>query len=165
MGKAIQVYDQADGTVNQNLVKVSGAGVTLADTNTAQTFTNKTLTAPTAANAVLNTPTMTITPATLAGLGGNIATAAPIVTTYPGFIFATGANGNVGVQLPVAVAGARYVVQNDATANAVLKVYPQVNSTINALSANSSISMAANSTAEFIAYNTTAWFTNPKVPS
>jgi hypothetical protein len=160
MAKAVKLVDKPSGTIDKNTVFVSGPLVTLADTNTAQTFTNKTFTAPTITNAVSY-----ITTATLAGLGGNIATAAPIVSAAPAFIFATGANGNVGVQLPVAVPGARYIIQNDATANAVLKVYPQVNATVNALSANSAISMAANSTAEFIAYNATAWFTNPKVPS
>lgn len=165
MAYAILTGEQPDGSISKNMVKVSGPLVTLADTNTTQTLTNKTLTSPTITGGTVTAPTMTISTATFAGTGGNIATANAITTAYPAFIFATGANGNVGVQLPVAVAGARYIIQNDAAANAALKVYPQVNSTINALSANSAISMAANSTAEFIAYNATAWFTNPKVPS
>jgi len=134
-------------------------------TTATQTMTNKTLTSPTITTPTISNATSTITTATLAAAGGNIATANAITSTYPAFIFATGADGSKGIQLPTAVAGARYIIQNDAAANAILKVYAVANSTINALSANSAISMAANSTAEFIAYNTTAWFTNPKVPS
>lgn len=169
MAKYVKLFDAANGS--QKLLSggagatVSGAGVTLVDTNTAQTMTNKTFTAPSMANATITTPTMTISTATFAAIGNAIGNANAITTTYPALIFVTAADGTKGVQLPVAVAGARYIIQNDAAANAVLKVYPQVNSTINAIAANGAISMAANSTAEFIGYNATAWFTNPKVPS
>jgi hypothetical protein len=165
MAKVVQLYDQADGSVNLNQAVVPTAGGTLVGTTSTQTLTNKTLTSPTITAPTITNSTTTIVTATLAGAGSNIATANAITSTYPAFIFATGANNSVGIQLPVAVAGARYIIQNDATANNVLKVYAQVNSTINALSANTALSMAANSTAEFIAYNATAWFTNPKVPS
>lgn len=166
MAKCVKISDIPSGTASKNCLFIPGSALeTLVTANATQTLTNKTLTSPTITNATVSTPTSTISTATLAAAGGNIATAQAVVTTYPALIFATGADGSKGIILPTAVAGARYIIQNDAAANAVLKVYAQVNSTVNALAANSAISMAANSTAEFIAYNTTAWFTNPKIPS
>ena len=162
-----EVWKRATGAIGiaQNQIIVSGPGVTMADTNTAQTLTNKTLTAPTLTNATLTNTTSTTTVASLAGLGSTIADAAPIVTLAPAIIFATGANASVGILLPVAAAGKTYKIKNDQAANAVMKVYPQVNSTINGLSANSSISMAANTCCEFIAMNATGWVTLPLLPS
>jgi hypothetical protein len=161
MAKCVLIKDIPSGTVSKNCLFIPGTSLeTLVTANATQTLTNKTFSSPTITNA-----TSTMLTATYASAGGNIATANAILVSYPAFVFATGANASAGILLPVAVAGARYIIQNDATANAVLKVYAQVNSTINALSANTAISMAANSTAEFIAYNATAWFTNPKIPS
>jgi len=57
------------------------------------------------------------------------------------------------------------IVKNDDTANAVLKVYPNTSDTINALSANAALSMAAKTAAVFVAYDATAWFTVPLLPS
>lgn len=165
MSKFVQLVTRPAGTTDQNLAAVSGSLVTLCDTNTAQTLTNKTFTAPTATNATITTPTMTYSVASLAAAGGNIATAAAIVTAAPALIFATGANAAVGIQLPTAAAGKRFTVKNDQTANAALLVYPQVNSSINGLAANTSISMAANTCADFTAYNATIWFTTPLLPS
>jgi hypothetical protein len=56
----------------------------------------------------------------------------------------------------------KITVKNDDASNGIMKVYPQVNSSING-TANSALSMAANTMAEFFALNATAWFTN-KVP-
>jgi hypothetical protein len=162
MAKKILVIDQPDGGLPQNVVTVSGTGVTLADTNTAQTMTNKTFTAPVIVNATVTTSNSTIDVQTLAGAGTNAATAGAITVKSPGFVFATGGNNSVGIILPVAFAGARITVKNDDAANGIMKVYPQVNSSING-TANSALSMAANTQAEFFALNGTAWFTN-KVP-
>jgi hypothetical protein len=166
MAKVILLKDLPSGTTSKNAMFVPGGALTtVVDTNSTQTMTGKTLSNATisgAGTAFTNTP---VNVATLAALGGNIATAAPIVTAFPAFIHVTGANGNVGVQLPATVAGMQYEIENDTGANAVLKVYPAVNSTINALSSNTSISMAANSSAIFTAINATAWMTSPKVPS
>jgi hypothetical protein len=60
--------------------------------------------------------------------------------------------------LPVAAAGYRVVIKNDDAANGIMKVYPQTNSTING-TANSAFSMAANTQAEYLALNATAWYT------
>lgn len=160
MAKCVLIKDIPSGTVSKNCLFVPGSSLeTLVTANAAQTLTNKTLTAPTVANATMTNTTSYMNVATLAGLGGNIATAAPIVTAVPCFVYATGANAAVGVQLPVAAAGSRVTIKNSDAANAALLVYPQVNSTINGLSANTSLSMAANTQAEFIALNATAWFT------
>jgi hypothetical protein len=160
MAKVVEIFDRPNDSVNQNQVKVSGAQVTLVDTNTPQTLTNKTFTAP-----AVNTPTMYQTVATLAGTGANIATANAITSVSPALILATGGNNSVGILLPVAVAGARYTVKNDQAANGVMKVYPQVNSTINGLSANTAISMAANTCCDFVAFNSITWYTMPLLPS
>lgn len=134
-------------------------------TITGGTSTNTTLITPTITNATVTTPTVTIRTATFAAAGGNIATANAITTVYPAFILVTGADGTKGVQLPVAVAGASYVIKNSESANAILKVYPQANSQINEATANTALSMAANSCAEFYAYNTTAWYSLSRTPS
>jgi hypothetical protein len=156
MAKYVKTFDAATGSSRTasggGLLTVSGGGVTLVDTNTTQTLTGKTIT----------TPTVTYNVATLAGLGSSIADAAPIVTAAPCLILATGGNNAVGVLLPVAAAGMRIVIKNDDVANGIMKVYPQVNSKINS-TANSAISLAANTCCEFLAFNATYWVTN-KVP-
>lgn len=98
--------------------------------------------------------------ATVAATGSVITNAAAITAD---FTLVSAGDATTGVILPVATAARQLMVKNNA--NAVLKVYPQVNSTINALSANSSISMAAFTCAIFKAYNTTAWYTLPLLPS
>ncbi len=160
MAKAVKTMDipNGSGRLAKDVVRVSGDGVTLVDTNTTQTLTGKTAT-----NAIMTTPTMSFTVATLAGLGTAITDAAPIVSTYPALIFATGGNNSVGIKLPVAVAGMSYIIKNDDAANGIMKVYPQVNSTINS-TANTALSMAANTMATFFAINATTWVT-AKVPA
>ncbi len=137
---------------------INGTATTL----TGGTITNAAISAP---NAVLNTATVTIRTATFAAAGGNIATAQLITTTHPAFILVTAANGTAGVQLPVAVAGMRFNLHNSPAANAALKVYPQVNSQINEAGSNTALTVAANSACELIAYNSTSWYSCPKVPS
>jgi predicted RecA/RadA family phage recombinase len=80
-----------------------------------------------------------------------------------GFNLVTAADGTKGVILPAAVAG--MVVQVKNNTNAVLKVYPAASDTVNALSANAAISVAAFTNAVFTAYDATAWYTNPLLPS
>lgn len=156
MAHAIMTGEQPDGSISKNMVKVSGPLVTLADTNTAQTLTNKTLTSPTITGAT--TTNCAVNVGTLAAAGSNFATANTIATNYPGYVFVTGADGTKGIALPVAVAGMQYTIKNQDSDNAILKVYPQVNSSING-TANSAISMAANTMATFFATNTTDWRT------
>jgi predicted RecA/RadA family phage recombinase len=80
-----------------------------------------------------------------------------------GFNLVTAADGTKGVVLPAAVAG--MVVQVKNNTNAVLKVYPAASDTVNGLSANAAISVAAFTNAVFTAYDATAWYTNPLLPS
>ena len=160
MAKCVLIRDIPSGTVSKNCLFVPGSSLeTLVTANATQTLTNKTLTSPTITGATISNTTGTINVATLAAAGGNIATAAQIVTSPPCFIYVTGANASAGVMLPVAAAGLRVIIKNADAANAALPVFAQVNSTINGIAANSSISMAANTQAEFVALNATAWFT------
>lgn len=80
-----------------------------------------------------------------------------------GFALVSAADGTKGVKLPVAAAGKRVTIKNNV--NAVLKVWPSTGNAVNAIAANSSLSMAALTSAEFTAFDATTWFTNPLVPS
>lgn len=79
------------------------------------------------------------------------------------FVLATGADATKGVILPALGAGQYVVVKN--VDNAVLKVYPASGGTINVLSANAAISMAARTIATFIASSATQVYTQPLLPS
>ncbi len=188
MAKAVKVVDVATGssklTSGGGMATVSGAGVTLVDTNTTQTFTNKTLTSPTIeaatsangtfdlatiTNATVNLATTTNTTVgvkfeSLAGTGSSISDAAAI-NAASSAVLVTGANAAVGVKLPVAAAGKIIYVKNSDAANAVLCVYPQVNSTINALSANATFNMAANTACTFLGTSATNWVSIPRAAS
>lgn len=83
--------------------------------------------------------------------------------TAEGFCLVTAADATKGVKLPAAAAGKMVIVKNNA--NAVLKVYPNTSDAINALSADAAISMAAYTSAIFIAYDATTWYTVPLLPS
>jgi predicted RecA/RadA family phage recombinase len=79
------------------------------------------------------------------------------------FILATGADATKGVILPALGAGQYVVIKN--VDNAVLKVYPASGGTINVLSANAAISMAARTIATFIGSSATQVYTSPLLPS
>lgn len=165
MAKILKVHDLPNGAINQNTVTVSGAGVTLVDTNTSQTLDSKTFT-----NATITSPTVTnstyyVRTSTRAGTGTTIADANTITEASGTLILLTGGNNSVGIKMPVAVAGATYFLKNDQAANGIMKLYPQVNSTINGLSSNTAISLAANTACQIIAYNTTNWMTFSLLPS
>lgn len=155
MGKVIKTFDSP--RIVKDRLDASGIAdnAVVVGTTATQTLTNKTLT----------TPTVTITAATVAAAGSAIGNATEITSVSPAVIFATAADGTKGIILPATAAGLRYVVKNDAAANAVLKVYAQASSQINDIAANSAISMAANTCCEFVGYSATRWFTNPLVPS
>lgn len=100
--------------------------------------------------------------ATVAAAGTNQGTAAAIVE---GFTLVSAADDTKGVILPAAVAGMQCIVKS-SVANKILKVYPNTSDTINALSADAAISLASGPTiAHFIAYDATAWYTLPLLPS
>jgi len=79
------------------------------------------------------------------------------------FVLATGADATKGVILPALNAGQPVIVKN--VDNAVLKVYPASGGTINVLSANAAISMAARTIATFIGSSATQVYTSPLLPS
>lgn len=95
-----------------------------------------------------------------AGSAQGDAGAIPAGTT---FALATGADATKGVILPALAAGQMIVVKN--VDNAVLKVYPASGGTINVLSANAAISMAARTIATFIGSSATQVYTLPLLPS
>ncbi len=167
MAKVCNLYDQPDGSVNQNQAVIPAAAGTLVDTSSTQTLTNKTLTSPTIATPTITTPTVSGligTYAACTAVGSSIADAA-VLNTNVVTTLVTGGNNAVGVQLPVSSAGKLLFLKNSDASNGILKVYPQVNSTINALSANTSLDMAAKTSAVFFGTNATNWVTIPLLPS
>jgi len=128
---------------------------TLVGRATTDTLTNKTLTTPTIAMNVANP----------AAAGTNQGNATAITTASPGLLHVTGANATVGVALPAAVAGAFYMLKNDDTANAILKVYPNGTDIINALGASNAISLAAKVACAFFCTTNGQWYTAPLLPS
>ena len=98
--------------------------------------------------------------ATVAATGTNQATAAEIAS---GFTLVSAADGTKGVKLPAAAAGLVVIVKNGE--NAVLKLYPNTSDAINGLSANAALSMAANTSAVLVAYDSTTWYSVPLLPS
>jgi cobalamin biosynthesis protein CobD/CbiB len=57
------------------------------------------------------------------------------------------------------------VIKNSDAANAVLKVWPATGDAINAIAANSALSMAAKTSALFVSLDGTTWYTTPLLPS
>lgn len=100
--------------------------------------------------------------ATVAGAGSAQTDAASVAS---GFTLATGANGTVGVKLPAAAAGKICIIKNADAANAILKVWPASGDAINAITADSSMSIAAKTCVMLIAYDATTWYTLPLLPS
>lgn len=136
------------------------------------TITAPTITAPVitgamtvADGATFTTPIMTVDVQVLAAAGSAQGDAGAVTATAPGLIHATGADATKGIVLPAAAAGKQFTVKNDDAANAVLKVYPATGDAINAIAANSAISMAAKTCCTFTAIDATTWFTNPLLPS
>jgi len=68
----------------------------------------------------------------------------------------SGASGANGARLPVASAGAEYVLYSSAAANALL-VYPATSGTINDGTANASVSVTARRANRFIGTSATNW--------
>ncbi len=173
MAKLVKVFDVPDGSLRasgSDFVTFPSGGVTAVTTAATQTLTNKTLTSPTvtggtATNTTLVTPTHTMGFQELAGAGTTITDAAAITAASGSFIHATGGNNSVGIILPTAAAGKYYYVKNADAANGIMKVYPQVNSQINAVAANGALSMAAKTAAVFVAMNATNWATFSLLPS
>lgn len=80
-----------------------------------------------------------------------------------GFNLVAGADATKGVLLPVAAAGKQVRIKNNV--NAVLKLWPATGDAINAIAANSSMSIPALTTVTVEAYDDTTWYTFPLLPS
>jgi hypothetical protein len=168
MAKVCQLYDQPDGSVNANQAVIPAAAGTLMDTTSTQSVTGvKTFTTPVLTTPTITTPTISGligTYAACTAVGSSISDAA-VLNTNVVCTLVTGGNNAVGVQLPTSAAGKILLLKNADASNGILKVYPQVNSTINALSANTSLDMAAKTSAVFFGTSATNWVTIPLLPS
>jgi len=123
-------------------------------TDGATTIANLTATSLTA--TLLKLPVTAVTAA-----GSVIGDAAAL---SPGINVVTGANGTVGVILPVTTGGDIVIIKGVTTG--VLKVWPQTGGAVNALSASAAFSTPS-SVASFMLYSTSAtqWYTLPLLPS
>jgi len=82
----------------------------------------------------------------VAAAGSAQGSATLIATKAPAVVHVTGADGTKGVILPALVAAGRgrvFIIKNDDTANAVLKIYPGVGEYINGIAVNGAFSLAA----------------------
>lgn len=110
----------------------------------------------------VSTLTVGVEAVAAAGSAQGDATAMAATTT---FVHATGADATKGIKLVAAAAGRVVIIKNADAANAVLKVYPATGDAINALSADAAISLAAKTSAVFVALDATTWYTIPLLPS
>jgi hypothetical protein len=99
---------------------------------------------------------------TVAAAGSVIGDATQLST---GFTIVTGANGTVGVKLPLTTGGDVVIIKG--TTAGVLKVWPGVAGvTINALTVSTAMSLASGAIpAIFISTSATQWYTIPLLPS
>lgn len=99
-----------------------------------------------------------------ANVAGTQAAGTPITSNI---VNTTSAGGSYSVTLPASSSGL-YITVNNTSAQTLL-VFPNAGGTttekINALSANASISMAANTSALFSCVVAGQWYTSPRVPS
>jgi predicted RecA/RadA family phage recombinase len=106
--------------------------------------------------------TMTGAAVATVGAAGNSAATANALSV--GMNVVTGADSTKGVVLPASVAGKIVIVKN-AQAGQTLPVYPPTLSAINAVTANSALTMAAVTSAMFVCTSSTQWYTVPLLPS
>jgi len=112
-------------------------------------------------NGVKTFGSMPIIPSTTKAAAGSVQGDATALAT--GMNQVTGADATKGVVLPAAVAGTQVYVAN--TAGATLEVYPNTSDKINALAADTAITMAATTSAMFIAFDAEFWYSFSTVPS
>lgn len=86
--------------------------------------------------------------------GSNAATAA--LLTVNGFTNVTGASGTNGVILPSSTTGGEVAIIQNASSNALL-VYPSTGGSINNAGTNVAVTVPANSQANFLSVDGTAW--------
>jgi hypothetical protein len=98
--------------------------------------------------------------ATVAATGSTQTDAAAVTA---GFTLVSAADGTKGVRLPAASAGLVVIIKNGA--GAILKIYPASGDAVNALSANASYNIAANTSTLLVAYDSTTWYSVPLLAS
>ncbi len=104
----------------------------------------------------------TLPSTTVAAAGTNAATAGVLTT---GFTLVSAADDTKGVVLPAAAAGLMCIIKSSVS-NKILKVYPNTSDAINAIAADTAMSLASGPTpAIFFAYDATTWYTIPLLPS
>jgi len=146
------------GAFTQTFTATATTSVTLPTTGTlatlagTETLTNKTLTTPTLNSAVVNNNNAVSAAGTTQGTATALTVDYNVITT---------AAASSGVVLPTATAGRRIVIVNKG-AN-TLSIYPATGGTIDALSANAAIQIAANGSIEIMASSTTQWYSIARV--
>lgn len=148
--RVIRAHDHSHVGNDKDFIAPPTGGDTLVGVASVQTLTNKGIISP-----------VQVLPAA----GSSQVDAAAITAVSGALIHATGANAVKGIILPAGQVGKEYVIKNQDAANAVLLVYPPTGGSINALSANTAISMAAKASAVFMCIDGTVWVTTPTVPS
>jgi len=98
---------------------------------------------------------------TAAGSSQTDATAIPTNSSLA--LIVSAGDNTVGIRLPKAVKGKTYCVKNIGSGG--LKVYPATGDAINAIVADTAITMLTVTSALFVAQNSTTWQTIPTVPS
>lgn len=100
----------------------------------------------------------------IAATGSTSADAAALLNY--GVVHVTGANGTNGVRLPMAVGSRIVILKNADAANAILRVYPHADDRVNnGVVTTGALSMAARTSAIFVAFDDVNWFTVPLLPS
>ena len=166
MGISSRVWNETDVSVVTDPVPVAHGGTGAATAAAAQaalgpiTVANGGTGVATAAAARAALATTVRSYAALSAAGTDAATAGVIATE---FVLVSGANGTVGVILPVPVAGQSVIIKNNAAG--ALKVWPNAGAAINAVTGDAYFSMGNLTSAMFIASSATQWFTVPLVPS
>jgi hypothetical protein len=120
--------------------------------DTTDTLTNKTLTTPALNGAVVNNNNA------VSAAGSDQAGATALTVDYN---VVTTVASSTGVKLPTATAGRRIIIVNKG-AN-TLSIYPATGGTIDALSANAAIQVAANGSIELMASSVTQWYSISRV--
>jgi hypothetical protein len=116
------------------------------------------------AQAVTGAKTFSVMPiipvATVAATGTVQGDAAAITT---GFTYVTGADDAAGVKLPAAAAGLICIIKVGPGAD--LKVWPNTDDAINAIAANSALTVVDDVCFALIALDGVTWYTLPLLPS
>jgi hypothetical protein len=158
---AITATDSTGNTTTTitNAAQSATATMTIPDTNGAASFV-MTAAAQTIGGAKTFSTMPIIPAATVAATGVDQTDAAAITT---GFTLVTGADDAKGVKLPAAAAGLVCIIKVDAGAD--LKVWPNTGDAINAIAANSAMTVVDDVCFMLVALDATTWYTLPLLPS